>query len=650
MKKVILSAMILAFGLNVNAQKVNLLSNHGTTNIPGQLVKKAPRAFATADETLGENTTKVAYTDQLVEDDMAEGAPDFAGRIKFATEFNEELLEDFRGGKIVGVAFGLKQAVGKGVIFVNGVDAKGQIIPLKSKEIDTQVGWNTVMFAEEDQIEIPQTGGLDFIPGLEYNQLSDRNNPQTYPLSFVTDPNYQSNTHIYCKYQGKTAWYLWEANTTHHLSAYLLVQKSPEHSMDLSVQKVIAGKQYYKADESAEMQFFTRNMGSASISYKLKGFVDGVEQPSLDVTQSKSITQYNTDQFTSTVKIPSNLSYGEHTFTWAVDKLNTDQADQNTANDTIEVKLIIYGGEVPRQKILVEQFTSQYCVWCPYGTIYIQELSKIMPNISRVAIHGDMNERAVDIFTTADGNFIMANEEIEGYPAATFNRTNIPLLIRDPKKIDATISYTSNADKVAAAHKEILESYSAKTPAFVALELSESINPQTRELTINVKGTGVDGSDYFLKDYGLFVYLTEDGLVARQIKGRTWINEYVHDNVFRGRMSGQLGDDLPWEGNTFTKTYTQVIPQEWQLQNMKAVVFVGKKFKERFADKMNLQVNNCEEISLANDTNGITTVNNQTNKKPVAFYNLAGQRVEKLGSGVHIVKYEDGSVRKINVE
>ena len=80
----------------------------------------------------------------------------------------------------------------------------------------------------------------------------------------------------------------------------------------------------------------------------------------------------------------------------------------------------------------------------------------------------------------------------------------------------------------------------------------------------------------------------------------------------------------------------------WKPENMRVVAFVSN---HDTGNPNNCEVYNAEEVPVT-DGSGVEGI---IGDEPVisAIYDLSGQRIEKFRKGVNIVRYSDGSVRKV---
>ena len=218
-----------------------------------------------------------------------------------------------------------------------------------------------------------------------------------------------------------------------------------------------------------------------------------------------------------------------------------------------------------KTNVLIEDYTGAWCGYCPRMSKGIADLwSSTNKRISPVAIHNESAGRTDPFAFGKEGEMrtkIYGNS-FPGWPNAVLNRNvQTKRSSIDKSVITGLIAVDSN----------------------VGLALESSLKDRTLSLTVKV-GFGDD-----LSDLKLVVYLTENGLKARQ---RTYgdlgygegtngyLVDFVHDNTLRASISQLFGDAIDTSksknGEVFEKTFEYVIPEAYSLQS-NIVAFVVNK-------------------------------------------------------------------------
>ncbi len=216
--------------------------------------------------------------------------------------------------------------------------------------------------------------------------------------------------------------------------------------------------------------------------------------------------------------------------------------DEKPADNEVKKSLRVYTETVPRNCLLVEQFTGQACPNCPGGAKAMAEaIDKLAdPNKAIWVAHHTYYE---DEFSLNESAVIAQILEANFAPACNINR--VP---RD---------YGMGTEELiwhpGYATKAILEAALVE-PGLATIELARTFNAETRELTVEVKGRSIEKEAY------ITAVVTQSGIKAQQ-SGATGM--YVHNNAPRAFLTAAKGDklELDAEGN-YTVTYTYTIPEK----------------------------------------------------------------------------------------
>ena len=348
------------------------------------------------------------------------------------------------------------------------------------------------------------------------------------------------------------------------------------------------------------------------------------------------------------IEIPTTgIALGSHKIKFAITKVDGVAPTGNTANDVYESDINLYETALQRQKQLIEQFTAVTCTWCPTGSRFLKHLQDKRQDLAWIALHGPMGTD--DPFQTKQSIAIMNALGASGYPTAAFNRSfidgELTMVMSIPEK---------NYAQAVASFNKIFTQTDEDLPAFVNLDVAAKVdrtaNEQNDQLIVDVKGTGVKNAANFLKDYAIYVYVTEDGLVSPQIDKGQKIKNYVHNNTFRQCLTNIYGDNINWNNDNFDQQFTYTIPAGYKAENMHVVAFVAPKLGNKATPKSELVVNQTNLTNVVVLTAGIENANVDSQDEIVARYNLAGQKIDTAQKGVNIVKYKSGKVVRVIVK
>jgi hypothetical protein len=230
------------------------------------------------------------------------------------------------------------------------------------------------------------------------------------------------------------------------------------------------------------------------------------------------------------------------------------------------------------QKVVLEEFTGIYCVFCPQGHAIAQSIQDNNPGeVFLVNIHvggfaapsgGDPD------FRSPFGTGIANQSGLIGYPAGTVNRRNFPGLEQGASGSTAMSRGSWNN-----ASNQVL---SGASNVNVAVEAD--INVQTNELTVHVEG-------YYTADSPQATNLLNVALLQNNTKGpQTGGNagsEYNHMHRLVHMVTGQWGISIPTTTmNTFVdETMTYTIPADYngvevELANLEVVAYIAETQQE----------------------------------------------------------------------
>lgn len=226
------------------------------------------------------------------------------------------------------------------------------------------------------------------------------------------------------------------------------------------------------------------------------------------------------------------------------------------------------------RRVLVEEFTGVRCVNCPDGSKKIEELvAQHGEYVIPISIHSGFFSEPYDTslydFRTTDGSNLEANVlgPVQGYPAATVNRTLYPNETELPISLSKWAGYIIQdilqAPKVEVDIFPIYDTTSRQLSVDIDLEFAETI---TEALSVSVMITENNIED---------LQLTKD--VANYYNGLQ--ANYRHKHVLRTMLTDYTGDVIAVtktrQGSTPSFTYTFTLPVGWNADNCEIVAFVS---------------------------------------------------------------------------
>lgn len=587
-------------------------------------------------------------TDDLATAIEGLGLPNYPGNLRAATIIPVSAGSKFDGGKITAIRFGICQPVGASRVFIIPMNDKGQLgSEVVSQDVaSTSAGWNMVELTSPYTIDASTVSG--YLVGFDYTQVNTNDgqyyDDACYPLSIVDAGTSVSPTYIYGNLGQGTAWYDIGAEQYGNLSVQCIVEKEGGYPQYDLIMGQVYTVPFVKAGNTLPLSTGVFNDGkSAPANYTLGVAVDGKEVK--EISRNAPVFSEYGDEIEDNVTVPNDIAKGSHTLSVYVKTINGAVPTEATSDDMASTEFNVYVESMQRQKQLVEHFTSQYCTYCPLGISVLEGLVAKRNDIAWVSVHGDM-QTGTDQYTIEEGNYI-AGFQTQGFPSASFNR----LPISGAGEVAIGIGFNANQKEQAINYLSSIIDYTNEVPAFASVAIDTKYDDATRTLDITVSGQTTDDFNLFVgDDAALTVYLTEDGLVSKQLNQGKWIASFTHDNVLRKVVTNYYGDAMNMNGNGYENKYSVTLNEKWNKDNMHVVAMVSRKPKqENLIDK--LWVTNTEIAAVKDAATGISSaINNGSEVKEVARYNANGMLLSGPQKGINIVKLSNGSTIKVVVE
>ena len=559
MKKLLsLLALAMLLPMAMNAQ---LLSNSDLT------VQRAPYALKTWQQhlnahariDLADNQRIMGHydTEDLTDDGL--GITGLPGVIPISTVLTPEELAFFQGGKIVKFRVGLAAATTISRVFVapvpNGNLGNVGTITEWTCSVNA-AGWNEI------EIETPYEINLDentwLMIGFDYRQTNSN-----YPISAVEVGDIYPS---YIYYQN--TWQNVGLDSYGNLSLQCVVESDNYPDYLVSVNKLNV-EAFVKKGNSLTFSFNTYNMGVATVEAEACTYnvlIDGelvntITNPTAFGNQPVTIADfYPTD----------NIASGRHTLTIQVNTLNGEPVEKQLS---VSKTFVLYENSFDRQMHVIEEFTSNSCTYCPLGNSMLNILMNMRDDVAWVGIHGNMSS-GTDPMSTVQGDTIMSYQGADSYPSGSFDRAT------GWESDDAIVTGLGYYEQY---HQQIAQELSnffdnlAEAPSFATVNINSTFDADSRQAVITIDGEITPDFDEMLgADSKLTVYITEDGVKARQLNQGTWVSNYVHNGVFRVALNSVKGNVLNRDGNTYKNEYTYTIPTAWNADNLNVVAFISR--------------------------------------------------------------------------
>ncbi len=640
MKKILLSCVAFAMAIAATAQNGSLKVtepefdfSQPVSSVKYQNNAKAIRANLPANQRYMGNFSGDNYNEKGV------GFTQNEGKITLLTPVNKVIAENFNGGKVVGMRVALP-ADGIGAITaklftynISGGDIEYNVVA--EKEIaSTKKGWNDCTFSTPYTLDLSKVEGV--MLGFTYTQKKG-SSPECYAISLLNEGTIETS---YAAMEGSSKLYKFGSEKYGNLCVQAVVEKEYP-AKDIVLHNVTFSK-FTKAASNSKFTVNVSNFGTADInSYTLAASIDG------KLVKEQTITGVvNGKMKADVVEIPTtDVQLGARKIKFTITKVDGAAPTGNIKNDAYEADINLYETGLKRQKHLVEQFTAVTCTWCPTGSRLLKKLQEKRKDLAWIALHGPMG--SPDPMQTNQSIAIMKALGANGYPMAAFNRTVIE------GALTTAIAFKESAfEEGVQMFSNMFDQTDENLPAFVNIDIvakADKLANGSNQMVVDVKGTGVKNAGGFLKDYGLYVYVTEDGIVSPQIDKGQKIKNYVHNNTFRQCLTNINGDNITWSGDNFDKQFTYDIPAGYNASKMHVVAFVAPKLGNSAIPMTELVVNQTNMVEVTT-TAGIEDATVDTDNEIVARYNLAGQKIDTAQKGVNIVKYKNGKVVRVVVK
>lgn len=240
------------------------------------------------------------------------------------------------------------------------------------------------------------------------------------------------------------------------------------------------------------------------------------------------------------------------------------EGDDDETNNTAQVYVSTYSESYTR-KVLLEEFTSEYCVNCPRA---IETIATMMEEgydtlTVCVAHHAGYTD---DWLTTehSEGLEWFYGDDGTYAPAGMFDRTQDDAYDSDVPVF--SIGY-------AGTYRPMLQT-ALSFPSFVSVTPSARYDAATRELSIGVTLRKLPIFDYVCDAPRINIYIVEDSILAHDQYGYT-STTFRHRHVFRESLTGQWGERFEWDSDTFSADYSVVLSDDYDAQYVQVAAFVS---------------------------------------------------------------------------
>lgn len=372
----------------------------------------------------------------------------------------------------------------------------------------------------------------------------------------------------------------------------------------------------------------------------------------VDEVSESGLTLAKGDKYDFTFSKPLPLTVGkENKFYFNV------TMGENTSEAEFTVKNLAFQST---KRVIIEEMTGMGCPNCPLGHIAWDKISEMYGDKVIMAAY---HVYTGDIYESGMSSYVQNMLQLSGAPSAKINRGSVASSPMYHEVIDGKNAYSPNSPE-----------------GNCWLDLVSDEMGKDADADLSVSATVADGKvsvpfstkfalDMEKQNIGLFLIVTEDNLMGYQDNnlsnveqgcgvddwasggkyGQSQVVPFMQNNVVRaqvGTYNGAAGY-IPAEitaGEEYNGTITFDVPTVNDISNCNVVCMMIDINTGRV-------INNAQAKITDPDSNGILgTLTDGNGVEEVARYNAAGQMIHGSQKGVNIIKYSDGTTRKVIVK
>lgn len=574
----LVDSCVISFDINIGGEKIKTIVVKFVNDIDTEAGKA--------------KTLLMGYSIKDLEDAVSGSLYNYAGKdtVIAGTVIPASEFKSLTDGKITGMRFALAcpATVTNAYVYKIGSQSISMLACFPIEGGVAVEGWNTVKFPTS--VDLPTDG--DLMLAFTYKEVSGK-----YPLMINPDITVEEGFLAYFSYQGQRAFYDLSGDGALLIQAYVESCMYPRY--DTKMSNLILSSKALQAGQKVEASFGAKNFGYGTVSsYKFDVMVNNEVVAS--VTEECGVELTNEEAMIPVEFIvPSSLDRGSYVVSVKAAEVNGRALTEGTEDDLISANVSVFMAEdiVSRQRHLIEEFTSHSCTYCPNGAAVIDLMMEQHPGeIALVCLHG--NQSSKDPYNTTEVNNMLSYLNCAGFPTGALNR----IYQVSENGIAAGLGYGTASVGAPIVYDQLT---SSAEPSFASVDIATSVEENTLKITVSGKGGSVAKS--LLAGYSLTAYVLESGLVNRQLKNGTWINQYTHNHVVRKIATNIVGDDINWISDTEYSNELQAVTLDasWVKENMSVVAFLSKKQPASNPDYTDMAVNNANEVSLSGSASSV---------------------------------------------
>ncbi|KGN95324.1 Omp28-related outer membrane protein [Porphyromonas crevioricanis] len=574
-------------------------------------------------------------------------------KISSFARFKADKTKAYSGAKVLGMRVGVCADIPSAELFVrNTLEGTS---PLLSKVTNLRQGWNEVFFNNSYSLE-----EKDVVFGYTYTQKDVLASPFVISVDEVISAPMEGN---YISLNGGPP------TVRTHEQGCLRIQlildgDHPEfHNKTQIADLKLSPVMNEKGEITAKYKLY--NMGSNRIEkVEISYYVDNkLCKQSEHVTSLLPLEPLEIED--KEIKVLGGKELGVK-----VSKVNDQKIFSQPSVFSLEK---ILEKAYPR-KVLLENFSTEFCSSCPGGHSQLKELigESFSDKVTWVVHHVGFTYDKFTLEESKSLEMLYGDPHNPPYPEGPFapaislDRTSSELKILSTKeKFPAHRIFSKDKEKTKMFFEEAVE-----RPALLTIELTEAYRAEDHSLNISISGETLPmlaGKDIYAN-----IYIVEDHIYSTDQVG-TGTDEngkrkpFIHNGVLRKFVTPIAGELIKVSAeNKYSFETACTLDRSWNPANLRIVAFVAKALK---SDPLDCQVYNAEETIIStfknvdliqDDAQTLLFVKNGTifcsgEASIDSVYSLEGKRClnEGLESGVYVIRVRKGNkmfVRKINIE
>ncbi|MBO4565001.1 MAG: Omp28-related outer membrane protein [Bacteroidaceae bacterium] len=280
------------------------------------------------------------------------------------------------------------------------------------------------------------------------------------------------------------------------------------------------------------------------------------------------------------------------------------------------------------RNVLIEEFTTEKCVFCPDAAAGLASFMSTNPNLaSRVAVvchHAGYYTDWLTIDASERYTWFYNNGGSVYAPAFMYDR----------------YAWEGKTPVVSRGNYEEYVQTRAEESSYANINLTANFN--ANKSAINVTACCERGWDFSSTPARITLFLTEDNINARSQSGVD--GSFVHQHVLRS-VNDIWGEVINWSNDNAIYNYTFNLNSSWKMDDLKVVAVISCYDR---SDATNCIVENAA-VAIPETYLGIDGYSTDDVREAVR-YTLDGRQIGAPQRGLNIIRMSDGTVKKILVK